>query len=76
MPTHFCSVIKYSFILATLVTAPFADAIDLNNVRSAIHAWNDLIEIAEEIEEGDVLGVVGNSGMLALDLVVLRRRAR
>ncbi|MDH5557316.1 MAG: hypothetical protein OEZ03_08195, partial [Alphaproteobacteria bacterium] len=42
---------------------------DLSNVRSAIHAWNDLIEIAEEIEEGDVLGVVGNSGMLVLDLV-------
>jgi hypothetical protein len=41
----------------------------LSNVRSAIHAWNDLIEIAEEIEEGDVLGVVGNSGMLLLDVV-------
>jgi hypothetical protein len=41
----------------------------LSNVRSAIHAWNDLIEIAEEFEEGDVLGLVGNSGMLLLDVL-------
>jgi hypothetical protein len=39
----------------------------LNNVRSGIHFWNDLIEIEEEWKEGDILGLAGNSAFLLLD---------
>lgn len=39
----------------------------LNNVRSGIHFWNDLIEIEEEWKEGDITGLVGNSALLLLD---------
>ena len=39
----------------------------LNNVRSGIHFWNDLIEIEEEWKEGDVTGLAGNSLLLVLD---------
>lgn len=39
----------------------------LNNVRSGIHFWNDLIEIEEEWKEGDILGLAGNSALLLLD---------
>ncbi|MDH5557318.1 MAG: hypothetical protein OEZ03_08205 [Alphaproteobacteria bacterium] len=39
----------------------------LNNVRSGIHFWNDLIEIEEEWKEGDVTGLAGNSILLLLD---------
>ena len=39
----------------------------LNNVRSGIHFWNDLIEIEEEWKEGDGTGLAGNSILLLLD---------
>lgn len=39
----------------------------LGNFRSGIFAWNDLIEIANDFNDGDLLGLIGNSGMLVLD---------
>lgn len=39
----------------------------LNNVRSAFHLWNDIIELEEEWKEGDIAGLAGNSVLLLLD---------
>jgi len=39
----------------------------LNNVRSAFHLWNDIIELKEEWKDGDIAGLAGNSVLLLLD---------